>query len=247
MFLGGSVHALERRDYPLPAAYTRAFDASTQLTFEYDPKDKDAAGKGFLKAGRYSKGDSLKNHVDPRTYDYVRRFFALLNIPEKKFKTFRPWFIELMLEAPPTENYELGVESFLTKRAQAASKQISGLESLDDAIEVFSGMSDQESEAVLLLFFVNFARQGRGGMNMVSAWRRGDAEALAVYLREVYKDVPDYRARLVDARNRKWIPKLEGYLRSGRTYFVVTGAGHMGGPNGVLALLRARGCSIEQL
>jgi len=36
-------------------------------------------------------------------------------------------------------------------------------------------------------------------------------------------------------------------LRSGKTYLVVAGAAHMGGPNGVLALLRARGYRIEQL
>ena len=34
------------------------------------------------------------------------------------------------------------------------------------------------------------------------------------------------------------IPKIEGYLRSGKTYFVVAGAAHMAGANGVLALLR---------
>ena len=43
------------------------------------------------------------------------------------------------------------------------------------------------------------------------------------------------------------IPKMEGYLRSGKTYFIVAGAAHMGGANGVLALLRQRGYRIEQL
>jgi len=40
---------------------------------------------------------------------------------------------------------------------------------------------------------------------------------------------------------------MEGYLRSGKTYFVVAVAAHMGGANGVLALLRHRGYRIEQL
>jgi len=43
------------------------------------------------------------------------------------------------------------------------------------------------------------------------------------------------------------IPKIEGYLRSGKTYFIVAGAAHMGGANGVLALLRQRRYRIEQL
>jgi uncharacterized protein YbaP (TraB family) len=36
-------------------------------------------------------------------------------------------------------------------------------------------------------------------------------------------------------------------MRSGQTYFVVVGSAHMGGPDGVLALLQARGYKIEQL
>src|SRR4029077_5984837 len=47
------------------------------------------------------------------------------------------------------------------------------------------------------------------------------------------------RASVSDSENR-------GYLRSGKTYFVVAGAAHMGGANGVLALLRHRGYRFEQ-
>jgi len=36
-------------------------------------------------------------------------------------------------------------------------------------------------------------------------------------------------------------------MRSKQTYFAVVGSAHMGGPEGVLALLRARGYKIEQL
>jgi len=53
--------------------------------------------------------------------------------------------------------------------------------------------------------------------------------------------------RIYGQRNRSWIPRIEGYLGSGQTHFVVVGAGHMGGSDGLLSLLRARGCKIEQL
>jgi uncharacterized protein len=43
------------------------------------------------------------------------------------------------------------------------------------------------------------------------------------------------------------LPRIEAYLHSGRTYFVVVGAGHMGGEGGLLTLLRGRGYQIEQL
>jgi len=65
--------------------------------------------------------------------------------------------------------------------------------------------------------------------------------------RQEFRDFPTMTERLSGQRNRNWIPKIESYLDSGQTYFVVVGAAHMVGPEGLLALLKARGYKIEQL
>ena len=99
--------------------------------------------------------------------------------------------------------------------------------------------------ALLLILFINAAHEGPS-VNMISAWRRGDSETLQRALRESFQDFPSLARRLIDVRNHNWLPKIDSYLRSGQTYFVV-GAGHIGGPNGLLVLLKGRGCKIEQL
>src|SRR3954470_9240177 len=110
LFLGGSIHALRSSDYPLPAAFNHALDASSRLVIEANPQALKAASKALSKEGEYGKGDALKNHVDPRTYEYVRRFFALQHVPEEKFSHYRPWLIDIMLESPPSQNTRLGVD-----------------------------------------------------------------------------------------------------------------------------------------
>src|ERR1051326_399372 len=77
LYLGGSWHALRQSDYPLPAAFSRALDASAKLVLEVDPQQMRAADKSLSQAAKYPAGDSLKKHVDPRTYNYLRRLFAL--------------------------------------------------------------------------------------------------------------------------------------------------------------------------
>ena len=123
---------------------------------------------------------------------------------------------------------------------------MSGLESPKEHNAFFVDLNDRESEALLLILFINAAREGPGA-DMIKAWRRGDAETVNRMLREEFQDFPSLAGRLIDLRNRNWLSKIDGYLRSGKTYFVVVGAGHMGGPNGLLALLRGRGYTIEQL
>jgi uncharacterized protein YbaP (TraB family) len=250
LYLAGSIHALKSTDYPLPSAYNRAFDASDRLVCEVDPKALEESSKGLLKAGEYPKSDSLKNHVDPRTYDYLRRLFKLMNVPENKFARYRPWFLSLMLQEPALRGMSetLGVEEFLMRRARSNAKPVLGLESAREHADIFLGLTDRQSEAMLLIMFIPAERgNGSAGDALAEAWRRGDADADTRVFMDGFRDFPSLADRLLTNRNRKWIPKIEGYLRSGKTYFVIAGAAHMGGPNGVLALLRARGCRIEQL
>jgi uncharacterized protein YbaP (TraB family) len=245
IYLGGSVHGLLSTDYPLPSAYNHAFDLSSALVIEDDVNVSKKTAEKFYKTGLYPKGDSLKNHVDPRTYDYVRRVFALMHVSETEVAKCKPWCLIMMLWSGGTN--ELGIEGFLMKRAQANGKPILGLESFREHAEIISGMSDKQAELVLLRTFVPDESGDDLRKKMLAAWRRGDSDTIARLERESYRDLPTFGERLIAARNRNWIPKIEGYIRERHTYFVVAGAAHMGGPDGVLALLKARGCQVEQL
>jgi uncharacterized protein YbaP (TraB family) len=247
-YLGGSLHALRKTDFPLPAAYMRAFDASSRMAFEVDAKALKESSESLVKAGKYPGSDSLKNHVDPRTYAYMRRLFGLMNVPEESFAQFRPWFLVVLLQIRSLHHAfpEEGVDDFFLKRAVKRSMPVVGLESVEEHAGVFSRMSDRESEILLLINFIPSATAG-GKDNVTKTWRRGDADALAARLRRESAEFPAFNERLVDARNRAWVPKIENFLASGHTYFVLVGAGHFGGNNGLLALLRAKGYQIEQL
>jgi uncharacterized protein YbaP (TraB family) len=249
LYLGGSVHALRSTDYPLPAAFNRAFEASTRLALEVDPKFSVKAAKSFMKSGEYPKGDSLKNHVDPRTYDYLRRVFALMKVPEEKFTKLRPWALVLVLWSPGLHGLsaDLGVEGFLERRARANSRPIAGLESDREHAEVFSKLTDRQGEALLLFTFISQGEGTAGHNRLLEAWRNGDVETIARVHRNSFRDLPSFHERIIGARNRAWVPKIERFIRSGQTCFVVVGAGHMGGPDGLLALLRTRGYRVEQL
>jgi two-component SAPR family response regulator len=103
------------------------------------------------------------------------------------------------------------------------------------------------AEALMLITFINAGRDSGQGVNLFDAWHRGDIELLTKSARESYRDFPLMADRFLSARNRNWIPKIEEFLRSGKMYFVVVGAAHLGGTDGVVSLLRARGYKLEQL
>jgi uncharacterized protein YbaP (TraB family) len=248
LYFGGAVHALQQSDYPLPAAYLQAFDASSRLAVEIDTKGLEGLAKAWAADGKYRHGDSLKNHVDPRTYQYLRRLFGLMNVPEETFAQYRPWFIVEMLQSTAVhkELPEVGVDEFFMRRAAKRSMSVIGLESMQEHARVFSGLSDRESEILLLTTFIPNS-EGLKRETIMAAWHRGDADALTRMTQSGFREFPAFGERLLDARNRAWVPRIENFLESGQTYFVVVGSAHFGGSNGLLALLRAKGYQIEQL
>jgi uncharacterized protein YbaP (TraB family) len=53
--------------------------------------------------------------------------------------------------------------------------------------------------------------------------------------------------KLIYERNRKMASKIKDFLRTGETYFVIVGAGHLVGDRGIIEILKGKGCHVEQL
>jgi uncharacterized protein YbaP (TraB family) len=82
---------------------------------------------------------------------------------------------------------------------------------------------------------------------LTKAWQTGDAPTVERIVLQDMKKEPAIYQRLLVARNRNWLPQLEAlFNRSGRA-FVVVGAAHLIGPDGLIAMLQAKGYVLEQM
>jgi uncharacterized protein YbaP (TraB family) len=61
------------------------------------------------------------------------------------------------------------------------------------------------------------------------------------------KSDPQMYQRLLVERNKNWLPKIEALFAARGRALVVVGAAHLVGPDGVLAMLKAKGYTVEQL
>lgn len=255
MYIAGSVHALRQQDYPLPAAYDLAFEHSTELYFETEQDAKQEAWEREMgRAVRLPEGVKLKDKVDPRTYAYVLRVLGQVKgatNPETKIQHLRPWALGMMVESPkggPELTGSLGVETYFTSKAHKTHKKCLGLVSLRQQFGVLSGMSDEDSEILLLLAFVHRDTSSADFDRIAKAWKVGDTGSIEKIMRAEYKDSPSFYQRLITDRNRLWMPKLDGFLHDSRqTRLVIVGAAHTAGDEGLPALLRKQGYQVEQL
>ncbi len=254
LYVAGSIHALRASDYPLPAPYEQAYQASAALAFETDLTSKPGQlGQALGQAARYPHDGKLKDHVDPRTYAYILRVISHVHgstAPEKRIEHLRPWAIAFLLESPgglQGVSSSSGVERYFIEKARRDHKPMDGLVPFRDHVAVYGKMNDADGEAVLLLAFIHLNTNGAEFSQMVANWKRGDVAGIERTVADDYRDAPGVQRRMLSDRNAAWLPKLEGYLRSGKTWMVLAGTAHMAGGDGVPSLLRAKGYHVEQL
>src|SRR5713101_4565721 len=64
-YLVGSIHALSKKDYLLPAPYEIALKDSRRLLFEFDPTQHAEFEAKFAAAAKYPPGQDLRSKIHP--------------------------------------------------------------------------------------------------------------------------------------------------------------------------------------
>src|SRR5213592_3873651 len=72
-YLVGSIHALSKKDYPLPKPYDVALKDSTRFVFEFDPTQHAGFQKKFEVAAKYPPGQDLRSKISPELLAWLRK------------------------------------------------------------------------------------------------------------------------------------------------------------------------------
>jgi uncharacterized protein YbaP (TraB family) len=260
-YLVGSIHALSKKDYPLPKPYDVALKNSTRFVFEFDPTRHEEFQSKFEAAAKYPPGQDIRSKISPELLAWLRKNMFTV-IPDARGGKgervvsfdiqlrYKPWWIAQHLAAPAAyskTSASHGLDNYFVDRAMRTGKEIAGLESVDEHVAVMGGLSDRDGEFMLQDALTQPSNGEKEFSRMYKAWRKGDTDALCAGDAPLRAKAPRIAARFVDDRNVKWVPRIEAELKTGKPTAIVAGALHFSGPRSVIALLQKRGYVIEQL
>ena len=260
-YLVGSIHALSKKDYPLPGPYEIALKGSNRFVFEFDPTRHAEFEKKFEAAAKYPRGQDIRSKISPELLAWLRKNMFTI-IPNGRAGSddrlgnfdnqlcYKPWWIAQHLAAPAAyskTSASHGLDNYFVDHAMRTRKEIGGLESVDEHVAVMRTLSDRDGEFMLQDALTQPDNGEKEFTRMYKAWRKGDTDALWAGDAHLRTKAPRIAARFVDDRNVKWVPRIEAELKTGKPTAIVAGALHFSGPRSVIALLQKRGYVIEQL
>ncbi len=247
VFIAGSMHLLRRERPALPAAIVKAYEESESLVMEIDADDIDDqyTAQLMLRLATFADARSLPMITGEARWQKLQTLLARVQVPESFAATLEPWGVAILLTSLEYARLgfdpEIGVEKQLQDLAARDRKPIAGLETPEFQIGLFDALPMDEQLQLLDMTLEDIGEMPDTVDELYAAWRAGDLRALDALLLEGYREMPRLYADLVERRNRNWIAPIKALLEQDGDTFVVVGALHLVGEQGVVAMLEREG------
>jgi hypothetical protein len=249
--LFGSVHLLPAGLDWEPPALADAVAQADEIWFELpvDAETDTQAEVLVQQRGQFPNGDSLFNHLTAQERTRLTAASGQVGLPESFLAPMRPWLAEVTLSlAEDTKAGAVagqGVEQRISAQAPAAAHR-RAFETPYEQIEFLASASMTDQVASLDQTLTEITDDPDLYRRVVNTWLAGDlAGIMRDALVPLAKASPQLYRRLIIDRNHRWAGILAKRLSGHGRIVVVVGTGHLLGPDGVPALLRARGFAVE--
>lgn len=255
VYVLGTLHVGRADFYPLRPAIENAVKKSARLYMEIDQEKSGVEQK--MAQAMLCQNPCLKEALSESEWNTLAERLGRQEAALRELERMRPWAAAIVLTIGDFAALGLTAQHGVEKRVSMLAgngKKTVGLESAEEQIRLFAGMTPAEQKEMLTQW-LNMSVRERINLNMqlVELWMNGDAEAMHAWYKQLetrYSGNPavaeSFDRKFLVARNQAFVERL--LAQNGSTpgpSFLAVGALHLGGPDGVLTLLKKQGFEIK--
>lgn len=254
-YLFGTIHMIEEESFYWPKGTLAAFDSAEDVAFEIDLDNMFDMGAqmGLLTKAFMADGKTLKDLYSEEDYVFVKNHFDGMGIPMMFLEKLKPMFLTVfasgdvefgkgMGEGSGIKSYEMELYTL----AQDAKKDVDGLETMEYQMSVFDSIPYSAQAEMLLETIKAGDQEGDSFKAMIDMYVNQNINKMVTAMSDEEAGLEGYEDILLYQRNRNWIPVMAKKMNAAKTFFAV-GAGHLGGKDGVIDLLKKAGYKLTPL
>lgn len=247
-YLFGTFHTSDPRITVLPCPVKTIFDQASSYTMEIITNG--AGIVSMAEAMFFNDGKTLKDVIGEALYNDTLQLIGISDASQARgINSMKPWAVMMTLSGPH-QGSGLPLDLALQFQATRQGKPTYGLETMEEQIGVFNGMSLAD-QVTLLRDAVQTQKGQQDSMEeLTQAYLKRDLAGLMA-LNDQFKptDARVYDTlmnRLLVQRNRNMTERMQKYLQQGNA-FIAVGALHLPGDTGLLKLLNAGGHRVTRI
>lgn len=259
VYLLGSIHIADASIYPLNQCIEDAYSKADYLAVEANIKPSNEELLYLQQMAVYTNGDTIDKHISAETYKAFSEVMKKYGLTKEQYDIFKPWYAGLLTQnlgaSTGTEvTGNLGPDMYFLSKED---KKVIELEGIKFQVDMLNGFSPELQEGFLAgsLEATETENSSTAGAEeikkMLAAWKNGDLNGIqgVENSEEIPESIKEFNDKFWNERNINMAEKVKGFANdeSGKTYFVVFGAGHLTGDTGVIKTLESQGYKVEQI
>jgi uncharacterized protein YbaP (TraB family) len=247
-WLFGTIHSLDRPALWRSGKVDEALKGSDRIVVEVaNLADAGALRRTFAAMSRTDGLPPISARVDPAMRPRLAELLRKVGARETDFAGVETWAVALSLAraGQSADGAANGIDRAVT--AAAGGRPVVELEGAAAQLGIFDRLPANEQTDLLEAVLRDTGSIDNESEALAQAWRKGDMALIESETRKGLLADPELREALFTARNRAWTAKLGTMLADGEHPFVAVGAAHLAGPDGLPALLTARGYTVTRV
>ncbi|MBI2282799.1 MAG: TraB/GumN family protein [Bacteroidetes bacterium] len=244
-YLFGTFHILCKADFSISAELENTL--KTCKSFYSEIKMDEPGLQLQLLSKMTLTGRNIPQLVGETEYNRISpQFKSITGMPMAMLDPFKPFLhLSLLAQKAIACSDQVQPETELLKLAQQYRMNIQGLETINDQIEAIDKEPLDSQLHSLVKMLQNFDSVQQVMSKLVAVYKVRDIDSIYRFMKQTGMD-EDFKTAIITKRNEKWIPLMQQAML-GQPCFFAVGAGHLGGAEGVISLLRKRGYRLTPL
>jgi len=223
------------------APYAAILDKCEGFATEFDLEDADPALIALH--AQLPHNQTLTDFISPKKLAKLERIFLkAAGLPLGGLIRTKPLFItNLLTEKILTQDNSVAMDSELFQLAQQMDKDCSGIETFEEQLVVLNSIPLDYQVKSLLKIGKNISQFRKSLKRMYTVYESGDVQKIHKMAK---KGIGGLRKLMLYQRNELMTDRIFKKIQE-KSIFCAIGAGHLGGKQGVLRLLKREGLSVR--
>jgi uncharacterized protein YbaP (TraB family) len=252
VYLFGTIHLLPEGQTWRTPVLEEAIAASDELVIEtLIGDDPMGSAQRMMALGASPNLPPIVERVPRDKREALTKVISESGVPVAALDRLETWAAALTLTAVTFRRLglspELGVEKGLEGSYKAKARPVRGLETVEQQLRYFDGLSEDAQRSFLLGVLEDPAEAKKQFAAMLRTWSVGDVAGIARTFDAELKESPELRDALISRRNANWADWIGKRLDQPGTVMVAVGAGHLAGSESVQEMLRGRGIKATRI
>ena len=243
-YLFGTFHIMCKDDFAVSGELASTLKATQQFYGEIKLDDPDIQTKMMSKL--QLSGTTMQAMIPAADYQKVNAGFQeITGMTMATFNSFKPFLcLSLLTLKSIACNETVQPETEFVSVAKKNNLPILDLETIDDQINAIDREPLDSQISSLQKMILNFDSVKTVFNQLTAMYKTRNIDSIYLFMKSTGASNDNFETELLINRNLKWIPVIEKAIKEKSSFFAV-GAGHLGGEQGVINLLRKKGFRLE--